>query len=226
MKKNIMMRLSALLLVAVLLTTCVISGTFAKYVTSKETNDEVRVAQWGITLSVAGAEQVLDDDKSTDDVAVKVLNDALAAPGTYKELAKVSLSGTPEVAYQITVDVDLDLGDKWLVDSTVQCPVVFTVGAEEFTIDSTYTTTALLEEAVEKAVRKAIVGGDGTTTTKQGNAGVALTAVTNLEISWSWAFERGADDAAKLANNAIDTALAATGAKIAFDLTITVEQVD
>lgn len=226
MKKNIMMRLSALLLVAVLLTTCVISGTFAKYVTSKETDDEVRVAQWGITLSVEGAQEVLDDDKSTDDVAVKVLNDELAAPGTYKELAKVSLSGTPEVAYKITVDVNLDLGDKWLVNADVQCPVVFKVGTEKFTINDTYTTTALLEAAVEKAVRKAIVGGDGTANTKEGDAGAALTAVTDLEISWTWAFERGADEAAKLANNKIDTALAATGANIAFYLTITVEQVD
>ena len=224
MKKNIMMRLSAVLLVAVLLTTCVISGTWAKYVTSEKTDDTVTVAKWGISLSVAGAEQLLDDDRSTADVNVKVLDHDLAAPGTYKELAKVSLSGTPEVAYKITVDVDLDLGNKWVVDGNVACPVVFKVGDDTFTIDTTYTTTTLLEEAVEDAVKNAIVGNDSGE--KQGNAGDALTAVTNLEISWSWAFERGADDAAKKANNKIDTALAATEAQIAFDLVITVEQID
>jgi hypothetical protein len=47
MKKNKMMRLASLLLVCVLLTTSVISGTFAKYTTSYTANDTARVAKWG-----------------------------------------------------------------------------------------------------------------------------------------------------------------------------------
>lgn len=47
MKKNKMMRLASCLLVAILLTTSVISGTFAKYTTSSTGTDSARVATWG-----------------------------------------------------------------------------------------------------------------------------------------------------------------------------------
>ena len=48
MKKNKMMRLASVLLVLTLLSTSVISGTFAKYVTKASTEDTGRVAVWGI----------------------------------------------------------------------------------------------------------------------------------------------------------------------------------
>ena len=47
MRKNKMMRAASGLLVAVLLSTCAISGTFAKYTTSTESTDNARVAVWG-----------------------------------------------------------------------------------------------------------------------------------------------------------------------------------
>ncbi|MBQ9960947.1 MAG: hypothetical protein IJP00_03480 [Firmicutes bacterium] len=50
MKKNRMMRLASGLLVAVLLTTCVISGTFAKYVSEAEATDTARVAKWSFNV--------------------------------------------------------------------------------------------------------------------------------------------------------------------------------
>ena len=43
MKKNIMMRVASALLIAVLLTTCAISGTFAKYVSTASGSDTARV---------------------------------------------------------------------------------------------------------------------------------------------------------------------------------------
>ena len=48
MKKNVMMRVASALLVAVLMTTCAISGTFAKYTSSKTDSDSARVAVWGL----------------------------------------------------------------------------------------------------------------------------------------------------------------------------------
>ena len=50
MKKNRMMRVASALLVAVLLTTCAISGTFAKYVTTESGSDFARVAKWGVNV--------------------------------------------------------------------------------------------------------------------------------------------------------------------------------
>lgn len=54
MKKNKMMRVASILLVAVLLTTSVISGTFAKYVTSGDAADSARVAKFGVLVTATG----------------------------------------------------------------------------------------------------------------------------------------------------------------------------
>ena len=51
MKKNKMMRNTAALGVAVLLTASVLSGTLAKYTTTAEGTDSARVAKWGIAES-------------------------------------------------------------------------------------------------------------------------------------------------------------------------------
>ena len=48
MKKNVMMRVASIMLVLVLMTSSVISGTFAKYVTDVTTDDSARVARWGV----------------------------------------------------------------------------------------------------------------------------------------------------------------------------------
>ena len=54
MKKNVMMRLACFLLVAVLISTSAISGTYAKYVTSGQSTDSARVAKWGVTVTANG----------------------------------------------------------------------------------------------------------------------------------------------------------------------------
>ena len=50
MKKNRMMRLASILLVCVLLSTSVISGTFAKYTSDVTVTDTAKVAKWDIKL--------------------------------------------------------------------------------------------------------------------------------------------------------------------------------
>ena len=82
MKKNKMMRLASALLVAVLVTTCGISGTFAKYVTTASGTDTARVARWGILLNVAS--DVFDVEYDADagnGVSVQASEDVIA-PGT------------------------------------------------------------------------------------------------------------------------------------------------
>ena len=54
MKKNKMMRIASILMVAVLVSTCAVSGTFAKYVTSDSGKDTARVAKWGVSILASG----------------------------------------------------------------------------------------------------------------------------------------------------------------------------
>ena len=54
MRKNKMMRTASGLLVATLLTTSVISGTFAKYTTEETGSDSARVAKFGVEITARG----------------------------------------------------------------------------------------------------------------------------------------------------------------------------
>jgi hypothetical protein len=117
MKKNKMMRIASILMVATLITTCAISGTFAKYVTKAEAQDNARVAKWGIIVGTevtdAFATQYKNHEKERTDLpegfkayqgeytVVSSNDDKLVAPGTSSEdLGGLSatLIGTPEVA--------------------------------------------------------------------------------------------------------------------------------
>lgn len=114
MKKNRMMRVASALLVAVLLTTCAISGTYAKYVTSDEGSDSARVAKFGVNITVAGglfSETYIDAPATGDAVTVKTSGavdsiSKLVAPGTQSAAngLNFSVTGTPEVDVRVYFD--------------------------------------------------------------------------------------------------------------------------
>lgn len=134
MKKNKVMRLSSGLLVLTILTTCIISGTFAKYVTGDKEQDFARAAKWGVTTTISGAlfgqhYGAFEADEGTEVDGSNQISAAytgsvdrtaggvadtgenIVAPGTKSENMTVSISGTPEVAGKIAVTVD-DKVDK------------------------------------------------------------------------------------------------------------------
>ena len=58
LKNNRTMRAAVLLLALVLITSCFVGGTFAKYVTSGDAADHARVAKWGVTVTAHGTGDV------------------------------------------------------------------------------------------------------------------------------------------------------------------------
>ena len=74
MKKNVMMRVASVLLVAVLLTTCAISGTFAKYTTGDAGHDTARVAKWGVTITANGTTFAEAYNDAADAAGTKVVS--------------------------------------------------------------------------------------------------------------------------------------------------------
>ena len=212
MKKNVMMRVASALLVAVLMTTCAISGTFAKYTTSDTASDNARVAYWGVTVEVTGENAFAKKyDDTASDSGVKVVSDTeVVAPGTEGTLATVAITGTPEVMVNVNVAVDLELVG-WVIDTNVEyCPLVFTVGATE--IKQTGTIEEF-EEAVETAVINEL---------KKENVTVGTNLADNLTVSWEWAYTNGDEADVK------DTKLAdlSTAPTVAFTCTVDVTQVD
>ncbi|MBQ7290310.1 MAG: hypothetical protein IJW76_01130 [Clostridia bacterium] len=122
MKKNKMMRVASALLVAVLMTTSVISGTFAKYVTTDSASDEARVAKWGVVVDASGSlygEKYSNVDNkitsSTDENIISVygqqdLNlNKVVAPGTESDLGfSFSINGKPEVDNTVQVQMTIE----------------------------------------------------------------------------------------------------------------------
>ena len=127
MKKNRMMRLASVLLVCVLLTTSVISGTFAKYTTTYTVTDSARVADWNITAFDKNADAVTEevtftlfdnsaiyDTKDADYNAGVVDTDiengsaeAIIAPGSWGSFTfRVANNSEVNAEYTVTYDVD------------------------------------------------------------------------------------------------------------------------
>ena len=143
MRKNKMMRLASALLVAVLLTTCAISGTFAKYVTSASGDDTARVAKWGVTITPNGTlfekEYGKNDNTYTLGDNTVASNDTwkVVAPGTTDSLTEVAITGTPEVATRVTYVATVNLDGWVLTDGTTEyCPVYFTIEGKTYGIDA------------------------------------------------------------------------------------------
>lgn len=105
MKKNRMMRLASILLVCVLLTTSVISGTFAKYTSTATGSDTARVAKWSFT---AGGTEISTTDEFTFDLWTFTDRnnvddaDTIIAPGTKGQFS-IALVNNSEVTANYTV---------------------------------------------------------------------------------------------------------------------------
>ena len=125
MKKNKMMRIASILMVATLITTCAISGTFAKYVTQAEGEGQARVAKWGIVLTMKGdelfkSEYETDDENGYKGLSVKAENeDKLVAPGTTGgDDFLATVKGTPEVATRYILEIPTGWADVVLPAGT------------------------------------------------------------------------------------------------------------
>lgn len=190
MKKNTMMRLAAVMLMCVLLTTSVVGGTFAKYVTSDSDTDIARVAKWGVNVEV-----VVDGAFATEYNAKSAVNDhdgnAIAhtvvsadnsknvlAPGTHGVLlATATISGSPEVAVNVKKEATLTL-TGWEVDGAYYCPIVINVDGTDIA-GMHYSSAADFSAAVVAAL----------------NNSVNISANNNLAethtVTWKWLFEDG-----------------------------------
>lgn len=110
MKKNAMMRIASVLLVAVLLTTCSISGTFAKYVSEASGEDSARVAYWGwgvdSTLTING---LFADTYAKYDSADPQGNDAISVDSVVGDVLAPGTEGSATFSFRYTEnDTELD----------------------------------------------------------------------------------------------------------------------
>lgn len=220
MKKNTMMRVASALMVAVLMTTCAISGTFAKYITSDDATDSARVAKWGVTVTATGndafAPTYESDTSGVSGNTVVAVNgtDKLLAPGTEGDLASITIAGKPEVTVKLAVTANLEI-EGWEVDGAEYFPVVFTIGTETYgTIDGVDNKSDDIADLI------ADIEAELTQAETVIAANIDLANTYDFAISWAWAYE-GNDDIkdTKLGN-------LATAPSITFTCEATVTQVN
>ena len=229
MKKNLMMRLASFLLVAVLISTSAISGTYAKYVTQNDSTDKARVAKFGVTIEVDDETMFSDsykdeatayiEDEKVAEITVQADTEGtnVVAPGTKGALAGFKVTGTPEVDVEVTYAATLTL-DGWEVDGAEYCPITITVNKEQYFIGKTGIATV---DELEKAVEDAIVNS-----TAIYHTNTDLNTVNDdLAVSWEWPFYVSDDNDVK--DTALgDAAAAGKAATIKLDATMTITQVD
>ena len=234
MKKNRIMRVAAVLAIAVLLTTCAISSTFAKYTTSKSGSDTARVAKFGVEITANGSmfatsyknDAAIGTTAAAAGSSVSSDSNKLVAPGTKGALANATITGTPEVAVNVTYVAELTL-TGWAVGESneLYCPLIIKVGDDTYGItgmkDSTgaeaahkYATIAELEEAVETAI------GAYSEDYAAGTDLSTIGAAGYVSVSWEWAFDKNDDAKDTLLGNAT------TAATIKLRITTTVTQID
>lgn len=205
MKKNKMMRIASVLLVAVLLSTCAVSGTFAKYTTTATTSDTARVAKWDIDFDANDGgtnktfefnlfDTIKDTDGTSSETDVKNNTSdgkTVIAPGTSGSFV-ISLKNDSEVTAQYSITYNVTKNG---------IPVQFSVDGGQ-----TWTDTLANVESSDS-------------TKLEMNA----TQATEITVQWKWPFEAAAPN-----TNVADTDLGTANslAEITVEAIVTVTQVD
>ena len=196
MKKNNVMRIASALLVAVLLTTCAISGTFAKYTTSADGTATARVAKWAFTVGGNALAEDFEFDLiatlteyeggEETDVGLDVL-----APGTAGSFV-VALTNDSEVNARYNVS---------FTESISNLPA----GLDEDAFPVEYTTTPDNDQSWSADISRVVANGT-----------IDMDATENITVYWRWAFE---------GDNDYDTAIGTAGnVEVVITATVTVTQ--
>lgn len=239
MRKNWTMRAAVLLLALVLISSCFVGGTFAKYVTAGNSSDTARVAKFGVTITANGtmfAKEYDTDDKDvkgtiTQSVVSSGVKDAendtrdnLVAPGTEGNMTSVTLSGTPEVAVEVKYTAEVKL-ENWVAkasddaEASYYCPLKITVG------DTTYFGMDYASDAEFAAkVKEAI---DGYTAQYKPNTDLSKQEVKTPVVSWAWDFNGDGVKQTDVKDTYLgDQAAKDNAAKVTIAIATTVTQID
>ena len=226
MRKNKFMRAASGLLVAVLLTTCVISGTFAKYTTESKGNDSARVAKWGFKEDANVTLKNLFSKEYTDTTNKKTVasskNDNVIAPGTSGE-AKFGFVyegdnsvTAPEVAYTFTVSTE---GSSCGSDIKNNPNIVWSLDGKECTATGDEKSWDVLLEKIESL--------EGNNTNNRYEAGVLPSEFNNTNtnnmhtVSWKWEYDKNNNDTTDTGMGNADTLQ-----EVTLKVTITATQID
>ena len=210
MKKQRFFMLGIITVLVAVLSLTFVSSTFAKYTSSKNGNDTARVAKWGVKIAVDGTAFATTYN---DNKVLSSSTDKVVAPGTSKNLTNIQITGTPEVAVEVSFEATLTLAG-WEIGSGEYCPLVFIIdGADYKKADNE--TVAEFAGRVEAVIEAY---------SAQYAANTDLSNLSTPTVSWRWDFSTGE------ANDAKDSELGDLAAEddaptITLDLAVVINQV-
>ncbi len=183
MKKKVLFL--TIIVFVTLISSFFVSGTYAKYISSKEKSDDARVAKWG--LNVETTVDLFKDSYFDDKTIVKSANgDKVVAPGTSGEYT-FTISGAPETNYKLNLQV-LEYED--------------TVGSIKYTLDGVpVPSLSRLVFMLEHLYNS----GEVFPANQPADYDIENGKQKSHTIGWYWEFEKGNDKATIDANNESDT---------------------
>ena len=205
MKKNVMMRVASIMLVLVLMSSSVISGTFAKYVTADSVADTARVAKFGVVVTADGElfsktykdvanENVPGEGDTTILTVVSSDEDKLVAPGTQSKAQGFvfTLSGDPEVDVMVDIDFEVTGEIKLAAGTTFDNPTTGDDDDPDYTVAKDYYPVIFTVKKNGAEVAQGNVAAiqtyfNGLSHKYEANEMDA--AVGTYVLTWAWAFE-------------------------------------
>lgn len=219
-KKINFLRAGAFTMVLALGTTCFMSGTLAKYVTSGQGSDSARVAKFGVKITANGETFATSYDEGVEvKTVISSENDDVVAPGTKGNMSAITITGQPEVAVEVKYVVDtFKLGDNWVdKDNNYYCPLQIKIG--DTTLNgTTYDSVGEFENAVKTTIQ-------GFTAQYEANTDLSKTEVAVPSVSWEWPFSTS--DANDIKDTYLgDQAAVDKAATVELGMTVSVTQID
>jgi len=233
LKKDLWVKLAGLAIVLTLISSSLVSGTYAKYTNTVSGGQTVRVAKFAFNLKKGadGSGATLGDQSSSSDEAVWSIFDhvdsGLYGSGTIAEgqnrIIAPGTTGSFGVQLQNLSEVKVGVTFTVLETNAGSVPIYYTIGADTQrysavldgdTYDGTETYQGMddfaTEMGLQAATLAAVKAGDAATT-------------KDLSIGWTWAFESAGTNQ----SDAGDTALGIAGtATVKLKVTAAVTQID
>ena len=213
MKKTnkILTRALVILLALVLITSSVVSSTFAKYVVTKSASTEVELQKFGLTVNLKGKGTEAKVSQKGDSVTLSYSNITLI-PGfdTYKDAIEASVSGKSSVPAKLKIKVEITgANDTYFTISKTnfstlkdeQCgvynPITFYVGGESANADDVYeplsgTAGSIFKNNVENSIAiKMAAKANGSNAGAEVTRSIAkdedvTTSLSNLNLGFAW----------------------------------------
>lgn len=228
MKKNKAMRAAGGMFVVTMLTTSIVSGTYAKYVTTGTVSDTARVAKFGVEIAADGdlfgtsyvnatGGNMPSSETSATLTVVSSNDNNVVAPGTKNSAGlNFGITGQPEVAVDITIaaaikdNKDIYLKKGTYTDVTVQA----STPAKTFNLESDYypikwtlskgdTPITDYENVTLSKINSYFADMDELKNIKPNTDLSDIDALDGYTLSWAWDF----DDSGKGTNDKADTVL-------------------